>query len=109
MPDLGELLPPFDPTAKAPNSTVNAYDTDAKPVALPTWNPDVRHRDAEIAKIAAVNHDGEYGTLDGNHPGHVERTAAVLPSHQLLTGEEKEGHEAVGPHPFARSGGTPRK
>jgi len=102
LPDPGM----FDPTETRPNSNVGPIqDRDIK--VLPVWKPDAPNKDAQLARIDSANLDGQYGSLDGNHPKHDERTSGTLTSEQLHTGQ---GEDASGPDAFARSGGSkPRK
>ncbi len=106
---LGGELPAFDPAAKAPNSNINAYNEDAKPVALPTWDPTAEEEKADVrlARIHPNVLNGEEGAHDGSHPRHDERTAGAFPSDKLLDPSCDE--VAVGPHRFARDGGTRRR
>ena len=103
---LGELLPAFDPAEKQPNSTLGPIEGDIEP--LPTWHPDEIPKDAKLAVIHPNVVNGEEGSHDGSHPKHDERTAGSWDSDALHTGGG-QGGRGIGPHKFARDGGTPRK
>jgi hypothetical protein len=104
-------LPSPDPGKTSYEKQGNA--TDAGPIAdrdievLPTWRPDEIPQDARLAMIDPAHHDGEYGSMDGSHPKHDERTAGAWPSDKLH--QSGEGDDAIGPDRFARDGGTKRK
>ena len=82
------LVGPFDAGTSRPNFNVNPNDADARPVALPTWDPSAEEEktDVTLARIADAETNGEYGSQDGSHPCHDERTAGVLDSDALMSG-----------------------
>ena len=84
---------PFINDTTRPNSTVNGYDQNARPVALPTWDPSAEEdkKDVKLCRIADAETNGEYGAQDGAHPRHDERTAATLDSDALLSGGQLGG------------------
>ena len=105
MPNPMKPVDNTSPDASRASYTTGPIEGNIEP--LPTWNPSEVPKDAKLAKIASPNTDGEYGTLDGSHPKHDERTAAAWPSDKLHN--DGEGDGAVGPTPFARDGGVKPK